>query len=1205
MAIQVFVGFGGSGGKTLAQLAELIADDGELSDRAEREFYFLLVDTDRQELDQAESRIRAGFKRVSGAIPVIERVLLSEGVGRLQDLVHLRLGAIAAKGLEGRETVALKEAKRHWFFRGGHPFSARRLPAALAFGAGQCPLAAHFAAWDKIDEMKEALRRLRVAMQRRFVEQNDGLVVDLVVVGSLAGGTGRGCWQLLALAARTIFPNCKPHAYLFDASVFAGVAKINPDQAWRMRVNSYTGLSELVGWIRNDLATNGNSARFALPPLDSLDSGQFCIDTNDIALSKDAHRTGRSPADNFYIITGASKSHTILDTREAYTIAAIALLARLAIPQVSSSHANGLHYGSCGATIARVPVTAIHECVVACAKELALEQLLDVDHLAAKTKATLFCDKIDFTAREAVGGAPSFGNDSMIALYRSEMKKRMDLEPLKSRLKEGSPTKDVLNAINDASLLESRKTDVQQSLTAAVSSRLALKNGPIEENLRAAIEADLQSFFGDGGTKVGPSGEQMEIGTSLCFLDKLASHAIKLKVAASSSLSQTRQAARDLNQELKELLEQHEDRRYKLFGERWEELERETIESGVIQRGLEANASALTQELVSLADTLARVVEDYRGALRPFVDAVYRHEGACQQSFHSLHSQTFMCGNLSEFRAQLGSWHTGAFAVTRHLKPTDSMNDVRKFVADEVLIAGVGGAFRGQRSRMIDGIRNTLLNANQRLQVTGTAASRDASQRQYEDRELPEFLRKISVPAAAMQRRYSLQHVVEAIEHHVRHLLNENIGDVAGCEGLQDSFEAIFGVRHARAIGPDGTTAEPRFEKLPADLLMHELAFALASQCDPMFEIDAEKIPVQNGTDKVTVFIPFTGDEQSRRAFVSGAEDVALSRWRESSGTTHGTRWRRKTVRSKIDQYSVALGSDLAFAMVAHTHFTLPDFDERALDGIKSFQGWRTDTVVREWLQLCESADAESVFRESNGNFGVGYIHPDFLKAPWREVRNDGKRVSGHRWAPWQESPTLRRQSTAALDAILYAMCGNTPARKSELVDVARKVLEAVAAVEPTQGSGYKWSMPLLKRDGTNGWKLTRQCFGQSMGLVQATHGNWKAGMEFSTLQQFVKWIGGPDLSNLTTEGREFVAAVQAERDLVHQAVVERIEDSFGSKRRSNVVVALGAFLQEYTEGYLANRTEEQRNKEKPLLDSMLERVSSGGFDWEATGSGE
>ena len=198
----------------------------------------------------------------------------------------------------------------------------------------------------------------------------------------------------------------------------------------------------------------------------------------------------------------------------------------------------------------------------------------------------------------------------------------------------------------------------------------------------------------------------------------------------------------------------------------------------------------------------------------------------------------------------------------------------------------------------------------------------------------------------------------------------------------------------------------------------------------------------------------------------------------------------------------------------------------------------------------------------------------------------------------------MRRESAAALDAILYAMCGNVPARRSEQLDQAVKVLSAIGSLEPTAGSGYKWTMPLLKRDDKGGWKLTRQCFGKSMGLVQATQGNWKAGQEFPTLQQFIKWIGGPDLANLTAEGREFIAAVRAERDLVHEYVVLEIEDDYGSAKRKNIVYTLGAFLKEYSENHLAKRGEEQRNREQPLIDEMLDRISADGFNWEAPGTG-
>ena len=87
MSIELFVGFGGSGGKTLAEFARMVADDSELADRGDRKFYFLLVDTDSNELKRSKATIEKEFRRTANSSPVIETFDLSHGVDRLQDLV--------------------------------------------------------------------------------------------------------------------------------------------------------------------------------------------------------------------------------------------------------------------------------------------------------------------------------------------------------------------------------------------------------------------------------------------------------------------------------------------------------------------------------------------------------------------------------------------------------------------------------------------------------------------------------------------------------------------------------------------------------------------------------------------------------------------------------------------------------------------------------------------------------------------------------------------------------------------------------------------------------------------------------------------------------------------------------------------------------------------------------------------------------------
>ena len=77
MSIELFVGFGGSGGKTLAAFARMVADDSELADQGDRKFYFLLVDTDSGDLKRAKAMIEKEFRRSANSSPVIETLDLA------------------------------------------------------------------------------------------------------------------------------------------------------------------------------------------------------------------------------------------------------------------------------------------------------------------------------------------------------------------------------------------------------------------------------------------------------------------------------------------------------------------------------------------------------------------------------------------------------------------------------------------------------------------------------------------------------------------------------------------------------------------------------------------------------------------------------------------------------------------------------------------------------------------------------------------------------------------------------------------------------------------------------------------------------------------------------------------------------------------------------------------------------------------------
>jgi len=250
----IYVGFGGAGGKTLAAFAELAAQDHQLQPKLDRCYFFVLVDTDDRELHKAEARIRAALQPhcAQGAL-VLERLAIGmAGVSFAEEVVFTLRGSGGA----------LKDC---WWHDGERPQTVPDMEDTTK-GAGQIPLVSWFLAWRKVQEIENLVERLARAVAARDQGASPkGPQVNLTVVCSLAGGTGRGCWSLLALKIREAFKHRNYHMFpigiFLDASVFDWLGS---DEATRVKVNSLTGISELTMWLRND-RNRRRKARFILP----------------------------------------------------------------------------------------------------------------------------------------------------------------------------------------------------------------------------------------------------------------------------------------------------------------------------------------------------------------------------------------------------------------------------------------------------------------------------------------------------------------------------------------------------------------------------------------------------------------------------------------------------------------------------------------------------------------------------------------------------------------------------------------------------------------------------------------------------------------------------------------------------------------------------------------------------------------------------
>ena len=381
-SLNLFIGCGGSGLATLTSLNRLLAQNKGSLPRLEDEVYYLAVDTDLSALDNFERDIRE--QTGTSPAPFIQRVHLLEGIGDFDEVISPNF--IEPFSLQPR-AEGLKRLREHWWHdQNGNPF---RPHGPKPVRGAPCPQVAYGLAWYRLEEIENAVRRI----VDRMVAQGDGDSaqlgdMNLVVVAGLSGGTGRGCWNLVALKVRECLRDiCQvtvpPVGVFFDAGVCDGAASGDAGQRLAREVNALTGLSELSSWI----ADGGKSDRFEfrLPGVKSPDRPEEDV------LKVDLDPKAGSPVARAFLVCGRSGAASLENARQCHEMAGAALCAMIARPDVAARRANdGDRYGSFAAATFEVDALHIRRWYETRACGIALQRLVAVGEDVTAAKEVFF-----------------------------------------------------------------------------------------------------------------------------------------------------------------------------------------------------------------------------------------------------------------------------------------------------------------------------------------------------------------------------------------------------------------------------------------------------------------------------------------------------------------------------------------------------------------------------------------------------------------------------------------------------------------------------------------------------------------------------------------------------------------------------------------------------------------------------------------------
>lgn len=337
----LLIGCGGSGINTLIHLNKLLSSNPNYRNDVRENISYFVIDTSRKDLSDFAEKIKS---QMAGAgLPAIKTCWISEGLDRLNQIVSRTFDTHES------DSEDLKKLKTHWLCSpDGEPFRGINIDE-LEDGAGQCCQVSYLEAWNSMSQLDTELKELVNTIRNNNQDDVSGLQVFLVA--SLAGGTGRGSWQLIAFKVRQILQeqgiSASITAIFFDASCFLNVIKRKGrEQVVNTIVNSYTGMSELSTWLRL-MDPASEPYYYSLPYLDNPSSNVIELDETD----KDT--ANRSPIRKaFLIFSQNGKTPPLEEPDQYYRMAATALYSLTVYPSVIKALLSNqrINIGSLGAT---------------------------------------------------------------------------------------------------------------------------------------------------------------------------------------------------------------------------------------------------------------------------------------------------------------------------------------------------------------------------------------------------------------------------------------------------------------------------------------------------------------------------------------------------------------------------------------------------------------------------------------------------------------------------------------------------------------------------------------------------------------------------------------------------------------------------------------------------------------------------------------
>ena len=1143
-SLNLIIGCGGSGLTTLSALNRLLVQNPEMLPRLNNEVYYLAVDTEVSALEQFEKEIREQMGLYEP--PFMQRIQLSHNMNILNEMVRPNFIEPFARQPNAKGLMRLRE---HWWFDGnGNPFLASRV-TNLIKGAGQCPPASYGLAWYRLDEIGEAVKRIVDHMVAHgYGDPTQLKNMNLIIVAGLSGGTGRGCWNLIAFKVREYLLNkykvmVPPVGVFFDANVYDCVARDNEGQRLALEVNSLTGLSELSCWLVNGGKAGTDCFVYRLPNVKSPDRAS----TDLLNVNLDLNPTAGAPVNSAFLICGRSESAILENNRQYHEMAGAALYAMIANPDIAARQVNdGDPFNSFAAATFEVDTLHLQKWYETRARGIALGRLVSSGEDVSSAKDAFFrAMPINARVRALTDLRPNSEGtlfQRLAAAFLDQKKYRQGFATLIQEL----PTWKLADACEAVEPLLAPVSDVSGVVSQTLAG-MGLESAKVEA---AVVAAMMAVYRGDEGQK--PS-----LGRALEFLKLL-----KSEIDAARSLSP--QAFQMTPEGGSRAIGAHEavTSTLKAFSKRTlkevlagigsfnqDEIDQLVKEEGRHYVGIIPNGI--------LAANYPQLKAALEAAFQPVLKRIERLISACEQ-FANCCREAGSGFSLEEADAAGGRDGDDPFALLfatpdriddtlydgddrerfyrRVLRPiVASRAEAEALVADSVTIGNGMDDFIGKSIE--DGTLEKL------------AAGNDSSARRKFIGSLMDKTREcVSLSENFLERHFTFEKILEHNREYWNKAVEAAMGSGVRLAKLRDMFLRTLG---AELVQDKRNRAAPLMLP-PVEELRKTIATSLASTCAPWWIADTD-----GAHHSIMMFLPFDcGDS---------ADDITSF---ISERAPH----------AKVQPFGLdtAKGCVTPFSYLAFVSegVKLTSVEKgkgmHLLDKIESLKYYR-DADVNSWLQKAERDDGESIFTTENHNKGIGFLSPLYIR---------NKMLAGYRWRPWLHEDEAEAQvaENKTLDALLYGFLG------MGLTDAAAKAFEEKFAP-------YGWHFPILRPGEKQAYFLVRKTYdwnGEKAEFDVAC--DWKPNKRLCTsacnLYAFLQGKGKTGLSGSAKE--KDVEEGNKIRDLILKEAdvfAEQIAPDLGANDIGKLKKALKTWLSQMRDG--------ADDADKPVFDALLKRAQA------------